>query len=317
MIVSAGAASAAFGIFQYGILHYDQLGQRPQGTLGHYMTYSGLLMLVIGVGARAHPVRQARSALGRARHAGARRRGRGHLHAQRLGRRLRRRPRCCFSLKDFRLLALLPIVAALFFALAPADDHRAVHVDLQPERPDQPRSGRDAARGRAHGPRASARRRRTEHGGGAATPSIRDPDAVEQVNPHLHNVPVQIAAERGLPALASGSRSSASLVVDLVRAFRDGRATACWPPPALAAMVAMLAAGLFEYNFGDSEFLMLFLLLVTLPFAAARARAGRRARMTLPPLDAGARRATRGPFRAAAASSSSATSCSIASSSAR
>jgi hypothetical protein len=34
-------------------------------------------------------------------------------------------------------------------------------------------------------------------------------------------------------------------------------------------VVAMLSAGLFEYNFGDSEFLMLFLGLVTLPFAAA------------------------------------------------
>ena len=32
----------------------------------------------------------------------------------------------------------------------------------------------------------------------------------------------------------------------------------------------VLAAGLFEYNFGDSEFLMLLLVLVTLPFAAAR-----------------------------------------------
>ena len=30
----------------------------------------------------------------------------------------------------------------------------------------------------------------------------RDPDAVDKVNPHLHNVPMQIAAERGLPALA-------------------------------------------------------------------------------------------------------------------
>ncbi len=47
--MSVGAASAAYGIFQYGLLHYDQLNQRPQGTLGHYMTYSGLLMLVIGV----------------------------------------------------------------------------------------------------------------------------------------------------------------------------------------------------------------------------------------------------------------------------
>ena len=33
----------------------------------------------------------------------------------------------------------------------------------------------------------------------------------------------------------------------------------------------MLAAGLFEYNFGDSEFLMLFLVLITLPYAAERA----------------------------------------------
>src|ERR1044071_4743602 len=48
VIVSCAAAAAAVGIFQYGVLHYDNLGQRPQGTLGHYMTYSGLLMLVIG-----------------------------------------------------------------------------------------------------------------------------------------------------------------------------------------------------------------------------------------------------------------------------
>jgi hypothetical protein len=45
---------------------------------------------------------------------------------------------------------------------------------------------------------------------------------------------------------------------------------------ALAALISTLAAGLFEYNFGDSEFLMLFLLVVTLPFAAAREPHGRR-----------------------------------------
>ena len=46
------------------------------------------------------------------------------------------------------------------------------------------------------------------------------------------------------------------------------RAFAC---AALAATTAMLTAGLFEYNFGDSEFLMLFLVLITLPYAAERA----------------------------------------------
>ena len=40
--------------------------------------------------------------------------------------------------------------------------------------------------------------------------------------------------------------------------------------PADKRQERMLAAGLFEYNFGDSEFLMLFLVLITLPFAAAR-----------------------------------------------
>jgi hypothetical protein len=47
VIITVGAASAILGIVQYGMFNYDHLGQRPQGTLGHYMTYSGLLVLVI------------------------------------------------------------------------------------------------------------------------------------------------------------------------------------------------------------------------------------------------------------------------------
>ena len=50
-------------------------------------------------------------------------------------------------------------------------------------------------------------------------------------------------------------------------------------------MVAMLVAGMSEYNFGDSEFLMLLLVLITLPFAAARdRRTPDRERPALPPL---------------------------------
>jgi O-antigen ligase len=97
----------------------------------------------------------------------------------------------------------------------------------------------------------------------------RDPAAVQAINPHLHNVPLQIAAERGLPALVFWVWFVVSLCAGAYRVFRSGRhrvSSAC----ALAAVAAMLAAGFFEYNFGDSEFLMLFLVLVTLPFAAAR-----------------------------------------------
>ncbi len=99
-------------------------------------------------------------------------------------------------------------------------------------------------------------------------PVYRDQKAVNQLNPHLHNVPLQIAAERGLPALALWLWFVGALVVATWRLFWTGgdRVLAAG---ALGAVAAMLAAGMFEYNFGDSEFLMLLLVLVTLPFAAA------------------------------------------------
>ncbi len=46
VIITVGALSALYGIIQFGVLQYDNLGRRPQGALGHYMTYSGLVMLV-------------------------------------------------------------------------------------------------------------------------------------------------------------------------------------------------------------------------------------------------------------------------------
>jgi O-antigen ligase len=101
-------------------------------------------------------------------------------------------------------------------------------------------------------------------------PHYRDPKAVKQLNPHLHNVPLQIAAERGLPALALWLWFVLTLSIDFLR----NRKTTPYPSitnAALACVVAMVAAGMFEYNFGDSEFLMLFLLLVALPYAADRA----------------------------------------------
>jgi len=91
--------------------------------------------------------------------------------------------------------------------------------------------------------------------------------AVNATNPHLHNVPVQIAAERGLPALLAWLWFVVVAGRDLTRRVWSGRSPAV-AGAGLAALVAMLTAGLFEYNFGDSEFLMLFLGLLTLPFAA-------------------------------------------------
>ena len=270
VIVSFAAASAAVGIFQYGILHYDNLHQRPQGTLGHYMTYSGLLMLVIGVAL-------ARILFGRRERMWAalvmpalavavvvtftRSSAVGACAAAAL----------LLSLKDFRLLAILPVVAAIFFAVAPAAlAGRFVSTfDLKdPTNRDRLAMLREGGHMiRAHpivgvGPNMVQ----------VLYSEYRDPDAVENTNPHLHNVPLQIAAERGLPALGAWLWFIVALVVTLWKMLRDKRQKLL-AATALAAVVAMLAAGMFEYNFGDSEFLMLFLLIVTLPFAAARSPA--------------------------------------------
>jgi O-antigen ligase len=100
-------------------------------------------------------------------------------------------------------------------------------------------------------------------------PDYRVAGAVEPVQPHLHNVPMQIAAERGLPALAVWLWMISTLAIGLIRLMRRSEQRTL-TAAALGAVAAMLTAGLFEYNFGDSEFLMLFLVMVTLPFAADR-----------------------------------------------
>ena len=56
-------------------------------------------------------------------------------------------------------------------------------------------------------------------------PQYRDKSAVNQLNPHLHNVPLQIAAERGLPALAVWLW----FIVTLVRGLSCKRRTGEYP----------------------------------------------------------------------------------------
>src|SRR4029434_3004635 len=46
VLITIGALEAIVGIVQYAILNYNNLGQRVQGCLTHYMTYSGVMMLV-------------------------------------------------------------------------------------------------------------------------------------------------------------------------------------------------------------------------------------------------------------------------------
>ncbi|HEX2343113.1 MAG TPA: O-antigen ligase family protein [Vicinamibacterales bacterium] len=275
VIITVGAASAIIGIVQYGILNFDNLGRRPQGSLGHYMTYSGLLMLVITAAAARllFPLND-QSARG----------GPGRIWTflvlpalvVALALTLTRSAwvgACAglavlFVLRDLRMLAVLPVIVALFVALAPSTVTDRVYsiFDLNdPSNRDRLAMMRSGARMIQDDPLTGVGPNMIE----SAYPRYRDATAVNENSPHLHNVPLQIAAERGLPALAAWLWFLAVVTRDLWRLWRRS-AYPSLVGGALAALVSMLAAGFFEYNFGDSEFLMLLLVLVTLPFAAER-----------------------------------------------
>ncbi|MGE0814255.1 MAG: O-antigen ligase family protein [Vicinamibacterales bacterium] len=262
-----GAASALVGIVQYGVLHYGGLGRRPQGTLSHWMTYSGTLMLVVcaGVARLLYDVRDrgwaavAMPALATSLALTLTRSAWVGVFAG-VG--------TLFLLKDRRLVGVLPIVVAVVVAFAPAAVTDRVYSMFDRNDP----TGRDrlamleAGRAMVHDhPLAGVGPDMVER----VYPRYRVPWAVQPSNPHLHNVPMQIAAERGLPALAAWLWFIAAAARGLWERLRRTRAPAL-AAGGLAALAAMLAAGMFEYNFGDSEFLMLFLVLITAPFAADR-----------------------------------------------
>jgi O-antigen ligase len=267
VVLTCAAVSAVIGIVQYGILHYDQLIQRPQGTLGHWMTYSGLLMMAIGLAvarllfdkgdrtwaALVLPALVVAVALTSTRSAWV-----GVCAAVAL----------LFSLKDFRLFAVLPIVAAIFFALAPGSITQRFVSIFDAKDP----TNRDRFAMMHEGQRMVAAHPLTGVGPNMVEKlyaEYRGPDAVNQINPHLHNNPLQIAAERGLPALALWLWFIVAVARDAQQRFASG-SQRFFSAAALATMIALLTAGLFEYNFGDSEVLMFFLIVVTLPAAADR-----------------------------------------------
>jgi O-antigen ligase len=279
IVISVAALSAAIGIVQFGILKWDDLQQRPQGALGMYMTYSGQLMLVACLAvarvlfwgrermwpAIVLPALVVALATTASRNAWV-----GACTGIAI----------LLLMRDLRLIGLLPVIAAVFIALAPAqltDRFYAMFQIREQARQTATteasvRSNQDRVAMIRSGIRIIKDHPLTGVGPDMVMdvyPVYRDKSAVNQLNPHLHNVPLQIAAERGLPALAVWLAFVVVLIRDFIRQRRH-TALRFLPNAGLAIVAAMLAAGMFEYNFGDSEFLMLFLLLVTLPYAALR-----------------------------------------------
>ena len=87
---------------------------------------------------------------------------------------------------------------------------------------------------------------------------------------HLHNNFMQIGAERGLLCLATFLWFLVELYRSLLGLFKRSDEQSRWPIlGSLAALTGFVVSGLNEYNFGDSEVMVLFLFLVSIPFGLA------------------------------------------------
>jgi O-antigen ligase len=265
--IALASIGALYGILQYAVLREDPMVDRPTGFLNNWMTYSGALMLVMCATiarllyvqkewtwpAIALPALAGGLALSLTRNAWL-----GALAAVLV----------LFALRSWRLLLVVPVAALILSLAAPGAVMNRIKSIGDPEDP----SNRDRIAMLRMGKRMVQDHPLTGVGPEMVErvyPQYRDPLAVKDTNPHLHNVPMQIAAERGLPALAAWLWFVIVAMRDLWRQLQAGKAKAL-SAAGLAAMVAMLVAGQFEYNFGDSEFLMLLLGLITLPWAAAK-----------------------------------------------
>jgi O-Antigen ligase/PDZ domain len=98
---------------------------------------------------------------------------------------------------------------------------------------------------------------------------------------HTHSTPIQIAMDRGLPALASYIWLMAAIMLMLWRGYRNETAdefSQSLMLGALGALAGFSVSSLTNYNFGDSEVLMLLLLILSLVILKTRVAADARER---------------------------------------
>jgi O-antigen ligase len=252
----------------------NNLGERVSGGLSVYMTYAGLLLVLVpllgsrGLSGGRRGTRLADVAVAAAGAlAMALTLTRGAYVGLAIGLLavlLAARPRLAFA---------APFAVALFFVLMPL----AVRDRLMSVTNPKDVTMNDRVAMWKAGGAMIAERPLFGVGPGrvkALYPVYRQSGWVDPHPGHLHNNIVMIAAETGIPSLLAylwfvGAFFAAAL--RQIRAVPRGHSVRGVTLGAVGAMAALFAAGMFEYNFGDVEVLMATLVVATLPFAAARA----------------------------------------------
>ncbi len=265
-LLASALASIAFSFAYY--LFKASPGERVAGFMGHYMTQAGLLLLfgALALSFFLFGKGKIRLVWG----------GGFALAAVALVLTLTRNAWVGLVVVAFILLLLykpkalilLPVAAALIFLASPP------HVKRRALSIFNPQSYSNAQRIEYLQAGLEIIRDYPLHGTGPNTVHVVFQQPKYQLseearnNVHLHNNLIQIAAERGIPTLMAWLVFMGWALVILVRLIR-ARADSLlyiYAAAALAACGGLITAGFFEYNWGDSEVMTLFLCLITLPF---------------------------------------------------
>lgn len=255
---------AGYGIFQYAILAPHDVEHRITGTAAHVMTYSGivlplsLLFLIIGLDERDYRYLGAAAATWLALLLTL---TRGAWIGWMAGVAVfivRRRARALILLIPLLVLGLTFSPMNLFARFVSMFDSkqssnldriRMVQAGVEMIR-DHPLFG--------VGP-----------GNVKETyPLYREPDAPRFRIPHLHNNLVQIWAERGAITFLGYVLLIGFFFREILRRSRSAPPGRTWSDAGLAVITSLTFAGLFEFNFGDSEVLLHLLDLSALTLAA-------------------------------------------------
>lgn len=266
LLILMADIGALLGLWQYRFGELGDLNHRIRGFMSHYMTYSGLLM---GVGVLAFA-----QLLYRGRY-------RGFLVISLIVINLALVLSLTRSawigavmaafvltfLRDKRLLLLVPVLAVAIALVLPRDVQRRLGSFLKPDT-----SGLDRVYMLEAGTSMVAHHPWLGVGPdmvGEVYPIYVARQAPHRNNPHLHNNLMQIAAERGLACAAAWLWLMGVVLVAAAQSFRNSahdpqrRALAAGT---LGVVVSSFVAGMGEYNFGDSEFQMLFLFSMAIPW---------------------------------------------------
>ncbi len=273
-LIAMAGLSGLFGLAQY-FDGYDRLSHRIHATFSHYMTFSGVLLVIdLLVLAQAVAGRLDRGWRGAWRWAAL-----VAINGALVGTFTRNAwvglavaGTLLVVLRSPRWLLAYPVVALVFVLVAPRPILGRVGSIVDPRDPSNwdrlcmARSGLAMIEDRpvvGLGPNMVR----------ILYPEYRLPEALRKEVPHLHDSFLQLAAERGLLSLAG---YVALTLVGLGTAWRlwvrEGKFSGDRADLLVGAVVALVAfnvAGLFENNWGDTEVQRLVLFVLALPFCLA------------------------------------------------